>query len=103
MRQSAPLSAATLGETWVDKLFNLALDRFIEETDFDARDYLTAEEVAQWDAAQLEELSAGVDGPKYAGKVVIEVLDGVAEVTAKPDNIEVEIVDHDNEEPSRKT
>jgi hypothetical protein len=87
----------------LDKLYNLALDRFVEESDFDARDYLTAEEVAQWDAAQQEELVAGFGGSKYAGKVVIEVLGGVAEVTAKPDNIEVEIIDHDNEELSRKT
>jgi hypothetical protein len=33
-----------------------------------------------------------------SGKVVIEVLGGVAEVTSKPDDIEVEIIDHDNED-----
>ncbi len=31
-------------------------------------------------------------------KVVIEVLGGVAEVTRQPEGIEVEIIDHDNEE-----
>jgi hypothetical protein len=33
-------------------------------------------------------------------KVVIEVLGGVAHVTCSPDEIDVEIIDHDNEEPS---
>lgn len=31
-------------------------------------------------------------------KVVIEVLGGVAEVTECPDDVEVVIIDHDNEE-----
>ena len=30
--------------------------------------------------------------------VVIELLGGVAEVTECPDDVEVEIIDHDNEE-----
>ncbi len=33
-------------------------------------------------------------------KVVIEVLGGVADVTQCPDDVEVEIIDHDNEEPA---
>ncbi len=81
----------------LDTLYNLALDRFMEESDFDARDYLTDEELGQWEVAQQEELESAFDGPKYAGKVVVEVLGGVAEVTSKPDNIDVEIIDHDNE------
>lgn len=35
---------------------------------------------------------------RQIGKVVIEVLGGVAEVTSQPDGVEVEIIDHDNEE-----
>ena len=31
-------------------------------------------------------------------KVVIEVHGGIAEVTECPDDVEVEIIDHDNEE-----
>ena len=31
-------------------------------------------------------------------KVIIEVLGGVAEITQCPDQVEVEIIDHDNEE-----
>lgn len=37
------------------------------------------------------------DAPRKLAKVVIEVLGGVAEVTSKPDDVEVEIIDHDNE------
>jgi hypothetical protein len=37
------------------------------------------------------------DTPRRLAKVVIEVLGGVAEVTSNPDNVEVEIIDHDNE------
>jgi hypothetical protein len=66
--------------------------------DFDPRDYLTEDERAHWETAQQEELESIFSGPRFAGKVVVEVLGGVAEVTSKPDNIEVEIVDHDNEE-----
>ena len=32
------------------------------------------------------------------GKVVIEVYGGVAEVTQNPDGVDVEIIDHDNEQ-----
>lgn len=32
------------------------------------------------------------------GKVIIEVLGGVAEITANPDNVDIEIIDHDNKE-----
>ncbi len=37
-------------------------------------------------------------------KVIIEVLGGVAEVTQCPDDVEVEIIDHDNldEEPQEE-
>jgi hypothetical protein len=38
------------------------------------------------------------EAPRRLAKVVIEVLGGVAEVTSNPDNVEVEIIDHDNEE-----
>jgi hypothetical protein len=30
-------------------------------------------------------------------KVIVEVLGGVAEVTSNPDNVDIEIIDHDNE------
>lgn len=38
-----------------------------------------------------------LDRQLHVGKVVIEVLGGVAEVTSQPEGVEVEIIDHDNE------
>lgn len=35
-----------------------------------------------------------------SGRVVVEVYGGVADVTSKPEGIDVEIIDHDNEEES---
>jgi hypothetical protein len=87
----------------LDALYDRALGRLLADMDFDARDYLTEDELVQWETAQQEELEGIFSGPQYAGKVVVEVLGGVAEVTSKPDNIEVEIIDHDNEERSRKS
>ena len=37
-----------------------------------------------------------VRDPHPRHKVIIEVLGGVAEVTSCPENVEVEIIDHDN-------
>src|SRR5262245_42811912 len=84
----------------LDALYDRALGRLLDEMDFDPRDYLTEAEVSQWETAQEDELQSIFSGPKYAGKVVVEVLGGVDEVTSKPDDSEVEIIDHDNEEPS---
>ena len=33
---------------------------------------------------------------RHGGKVIIEVRGGVAEVTSRPEGIEVEVIDHDN-------
>jgi hypothetical protein len=85
----------------LDVLYDRALGRLLDDMDLDPRDYLTADERTQWETAQREELERIVRGPQYAGKVVVEVLGGVAEVTAKPENIDVEIIDHDNEDHSR--
>jgi hypothetical protein len=85
----------------LDALYDRALGRLLDDMDFDPREYLTADERAQWETAQQEELQSIFSGPQYAGKVIVEVLGGVAEVTAKPENIEVEIIDHDNEDRSR--
>jgi hypothetical protein len=82
----------------LDALYDRALGRLLDDMDFDPRDYLTEDECAHWETVQHEEVKSIFSGPHYAGKVVIEVLGGVAEVTSRPDNIEVEIVDHDNEE-----
>jgi hypothetical protein len=87
----------------LDALYDRALGRFLNGMDFDPREYLTEGELALWETAQQEELETIFSGPQYAGRVVIEVLGGVAEVTAKPENIEVEIIDHDNEERSRES
>lgn len=38
-----------------------------------------------------------LDRQLHVGKVVIEVLGGVAEITAQSDGVDVEIRDHDNE------
>jgi len=51
--------------------------------------------MSEIEPTQLEEPQA--DTPRRLAKVVIEVLGGVVEVTSKPDNIDVEIIDHDNE------
>ena len=83
----------------LNELYDRALNRFIEQSDFDPRDYLTDEERVQYEEAQALELEYAFNGPKQLGKrVVVEVLGGVAEVTEKPDDIQVEIIDHDNEE-----
>jgi hypothetical protein len=82
----------------LDELYDRALDRFIEQSNFDPRDYLTDEERALYQEAAALEFEHIFNGPKQLGKrVVVEVLGGVAEVTEKPDDIEVEIIDHDNE------
>jgi hypothetical protein len=91
------LPTGSAGEI-LDALYDRALGRLLDDMDFDPRDCLTEDELAQWEMAQQEELQSIVRCPHYAGKVVIEVLGGVAEVTSQPDNIEVEIIDHDNEE-----
>jgi hypothetical protein len=82
----------------LDSLYDLALNRFLDETDFDPRDYFDDAELAQWETAQQEELETSTDVPRsLARRVIIEVLGGVAEVTSKPEDVEVEIIDHDNE------
>src|SRR5438128_1930735 len=79
------------------ELCDRALNRFVDQSDFDPRDYLTDEERTLYEEAQALELEYAFNGPKQLGKrVVVEVLGGVAEVTAKPEDIEVEIIDHDN-------
>ena len=87
----------------LDALYDRALGRLLGDMDFDPRDYLTEDELANWETAQREELTSIFSRPHYAGKVVVEVLGGVAEVTSKPGQIEVEIIDHDHEGPSEKT
>ena len=44
-----------------------------------------------------EAYQRALDRQLNVGKVVIEVLGGVAEITAQPEGVEVEILDHDNE------
>jgi hypothetical protein len=82
----------------LDTLYELAVGRFLEESEFDVRDHLTDSELPMWEEAQRIELEHFTHRRQTAAKVVIEVLGGVAEVTSKPDGVEVEIVDHDNEE-----
>src|SRR5690348_16452348 len=81
----------------LDTLYNRALQRYLEAIDFEARDHLTEEELRQWDAAWTLALGGPTPAqPRAIGKVVIEVLGSVAYVMSQPDNIEVEIIDHDN-------
>jgi hypothetical protein len=85
----------------LDALYDQALERLLYNTDW--RDYLSGDELAQYEAAMkvVNEQPEGTPEATQAaaiGKVVIEVYGGVAAVTSKPDDIEVEIIDHDNEE-----
>lgn len=85
----------------LDALYDQALERMLYNTDW--RDYLSGDELAQYEAAikVVNEQPEGTPEATQAvaiGKVVIEVYGGVAAVTSKPDDIEVEILDHDNEE-----
>jgi len=57
-------------------------------------------ELAQYHAAEHVEFEQIFGTPKAIGKVIVEVYGGVAEITSKPENVEVEIIDHDNEEQS---
>jgi hypothetical protein len=82
----------------LDELYDRALNRFTDQSAFDPRDYLSDDERTLFEEAQALELECLLNGPKQLGKrVVVEVLGGVAEVTSKPGNVEVEIIDHDNE------
>ena len=45
----------------------------------------------------LDQCGGGIVGFPMKLKVVIEVLGGCAEVTSCPENVEVEIIDHDND------
>ncbi len=86
----------------ITELHELAINRCLEQINFDYRDYLSDEELLayqeaeRWDTAHLtpEPTEPQVQA---VGKVVIEVYGGVADVTSKPDGIEVEIIDLDND------
>lgn len=79
------------------ELYELAINRFLEAGTFDYRDHLTDEELARYQEAERLDRSHLTPAVRAVGKVVIEVYGGVADVTSKPDDIEVEIIDHDNE------
>ncbi len=79
------------------ELYELAVNRFLDADNFDYRDYLTDEELAQYQEAERLGTSHLTPAARTVGKVIIEVYGGVADVTSKPDDIEVEIIDHDNE------
>ncbi len=83
----------------INTLYDRALQRYLAAIDFEARDHLTEEELIQWDAAWTVELGAPTQAQarRKAGTVVIEVLGGVAYVMSHPDDVEVEIIDHDDE------
>lgn len=102
-RQMAPSTAREVLETLRER----ALLRLLGATSFDWRDYLTDEEATQYNAAL--ELEGGQPEPEHVpavtgetltsvGRVLIEVYGGVAAVTEKPEGVDVEIIDHDNEE-----
>lgn len=74
----------------MEELVDLAYERFIQETNFDFRGYLDEKELARYDEAE--------QAMNDSRKVVIEVLGGVAYVSSTPPGVEVEIIDHDNEE-----
>jgi hypothetical protein len=90
-------------EEVLELLYESAVTRYLEASGFDVRDHLTDEELAQYQAAQQVEFAAIFGAPKAIGKVIVEVLGGVAEVTSKPEHVEVEIIDHDNEEPEEQS
>lgn len=89
-------------EPWqnLDNLYERALTRFLERSGFDYRDYLDEDELAEYAAAEQAELEQ-VGYPErrntVKGKVVIEVLGGVAYLMSQPEGVEVEIIDRDNE------
>lgn len=74
----------------MEELVDLAYERFVQETNFDFRDYLDEKELARYDEAE--------QAMNDVRKVVIEVLGGVAYVASAPPDVEVEIINHDNEE-----
>src|SRR5260221_2992444 len=82
----------------LDILFERAVTRYLETSGFHLRDHLTDDELAQYHAAEYMAFEQTFGTPTSIGKVVVEVLGGVAEVTSKPDHVEVTIIDHDNEE-----
>ncbi len=85
----------------LDMLYDRAVARYLEASGFDVRDHLTADELVHYHAAEHGELEQRFGMPTAIGKVVIEVYGGVAAVTSKPEHVEVEIIDHDNEEEAR--
>ena len=74
----------------LEELTDLAYERFLDESIFDFRDYLDEKELARYEEAEQT--------VRDLGKVVIEISGGVAYVTNNPTGVEVEIIDHDNEE-----
>ena len=82
----------------LDTMYELAVGRFLAASGFDIRDHLTEPELARWEQAQRVEREHLTHRRQAAARVVVEVLGGVAEVTSNPMGIEVEIIDHDNEE-----
>jgi hypothetical protein len=84
----------------LETLYQRAVTRYLEASGFDVRKHLTEEELAQYHTAEQAAFEQTLGQPTAIGKVVIEVLGGVAEVTSKPDHVEVTIIDHDNEESS---
>ena len=97
------ISQATASQV-LKMLRERALMRLLGASSFDWRDYLTDEEIAQYDnameleGAQPEEVADTGETLVKLGKVLIEVYGGVAAVTSNPSGVEVEIVDHDNVE-----
>jgi hypothetical protein len=103
----------------LETLYQEAVSEHLAATDFEVLRYLKGEKRAQWLAAEQVELEYVFGTPETEaeprsaaatiknapraraapdiGKVVIEVYGGVAAITSKPENIEVEIIDHDNE------
>jgi hypothetical protein len=84
-------------------LYDRAVNRYLEQSNFDVRDHLTDEELRQYEAAEAVELdhNSNRSHAPDIGKVVVEVLGGVAEVTGQPEGAEVEILDHDSEQQER--
>lgn len=80
----------------LNTLHDRAVVRHLEASGFDARVYLTDDELRQWEAAQAVENELLMT-QHNVGKVVVEVWGGVAEVTSNPERVEVEIIDHDND------
>lgn len=71
----------------MDQLIAIAEGRYLEETNFDFRDHLTPEELAEYDEAE--------DTVRQVGRVVIEVT-GQAQIVRNPLDIEVEFVHLDD-------